>query len=387
MGFSRRWRYQRCAVFALMMAVTAASAGVQTVKTGVASPQGDSELGNIELLRERAIRNAMELALAEVRGTTVSAERSVTARSRSEVQVRDGRGTDDVGQDIRQGNRALVRTEGHVRVLEILNEWEEDGRYYVTVRLDVLDAAEANKQLGAGFYWQRIGKPGVSVLLKTTQGQHASNTDPYTLRYIRDVLGKNGIPTPHHAERGARYVVEVTQEVNTRFFQRFATYAADCRISYRVIDRQTQQSLVEDRKSYGPQGGFSDDAVAHDCLAQITPGLSAQLVRALASVFNDQWHQGDDFVLQIAELPGSQLPVAMETISQAFRLKEGRMDRYAEQVLAVTVRYQGDNTALLNAVMTAFDDAGHAVVPQHVEVNKIRFRWIARDDRRTSKWE
>lgn len=383
MRSDRRWRYQWHAVFALtMMVVTAASAGVQTVKTGVASPQGDSEQGNIELLRERAIRNAMELALAEVRGTTVSAERSVTARSRNDVQVRDGLSTDDVGQDIRQGNRALVRTEGHVRVLKILNEWEEGDQYHVTVRLDVLDAGEANKQLGAGFYWQRSGKPGISVVLRSPQGQSASNADPYTLRYIRDVLGKNGIPTAESAIGGTRYVVELTQEVDTRFVQRFATYAADCRISYRIIDQQTQQSLVEDRKSYGPQGGFSADAVGHDCLAQIAPGFSAQLVRSLAGVFNTQWHQGDEFELQIAALPGSQLPGALQTIGQAFRLKEGRMDRYAEQVLTVTVGYTGDNAALVSAVMTAFDDAGHTVVPQHVEANRIRFQWIAHDDRR-----
>jgi hypothetical protein len=50
-------------------------AAVESTQTGVASPQKESESGNIELLRERALRNAMDLALMEVTGASISGER------------------------------------------------------------------------------------------------------------------------------------------------------------------------------------------------------------------------------------------------------------------------------------------------------------------------
>ena len=48
------------------------------VQTGVASPQSGAEEENIEKLRERAIRNAMDLAVIQVAGVLVSAERGDT---------------------------------------------------------------------------------------------------------------------------------------------------------------------------------------------------------------------------------------------------------------------------------------------------------------------
>ena len=51
-------------------------AAIETVQTGVATAQTNSEIGNIELLRQRAIRNAMELALMEVKGISVTSEKA-----------------------------------------------------------------------------------------------------------------------------------------------------------------------------------------------------------------------------------------------------------------------------------------------------------------------
>lgn len=354
-----------------------AHAAVQTVKTGIASPQTSSEIENIELLRARAIRNAMDLALLEVNGTLVSSQQADTIRTSDKVSSHGEEESQDYEQESRYRDASLTRTEGHVRVIEILKEWQEGDQYHVKVKLEVLDQPEASAKHGAGYFWERIGKPGISLVLReTVNSQDSRGTDAETLRFMRDILARNGLQTALNSIAGSRYQIQMTQEISVSSVKTFGTYAAHCNLSYRIVDDQVSRTLLEERSSHGPQAGFSLESVKRECLKAIAPALSEKLVRSLAQIFNDQWNQGDEYIVHIAGIPGAYLAESVDAIQQSFRVEEGHMDKYVDGVLAVTVRYQGKNSELTSAVISAFDDIGQQVIPERAESNVIEFRWL-----------
>jgi hypothetical protein len=370
--------YQSKILLGLLLLLLSCSglAAIETVQTGVATAQTNSEIGNIELLRQRAIRNAMELALMEVKGISVTSEKADAIRSSQKTHELDGEESQVTSQESRFRGSALSRTEGHVRLIEIIREWNEGEQYHVEAKLEVSDLAEAAQKQGAGYYWERIGKPKLSIALAETLNSASQyEKEPYTLRFFRDVLAKNGLQVAEAGEVNSRYHIAIHQDVSYSIMQAYGTHTVNSNLSFRIIDHQLGRMIAEERRSCGPQAGFALEAAKRDCMKEIAPQLSELLIKQLALAFNDQWNHGDEYVLHISGLPGVHVAEAVDAIHQGFRVKSGRMDSYRDGVLTMTVSYQGMNADLTRAVVAAFDDIGHQVEPESVASNEISFRW------------
>ena len=66
----------------LALAPYPACATETITQTGVATPQSESERNNIEKLRQRAIENALDLAIMQVTGAVISGQRADTLGSK-----------------------------------------------------------------------------------------------------------------------------------------------------------------------------------------------------------------------------------------------------------------------------------------------------------------
>ena len=71
--------YKILNVLLFLMISTSLCSAQEVVQVGVATPQTQAEEGNIEILRQRAIRNATEMAVTQVAGALISVGKGDTA--------------------------------------------------------------------------------------------------------------------------------------------------------------------------------------------------------------------------------------------------------------------------------------------------------------------
>ena len=127
------------------------------VQTGVSSPQSGAEEGNIEKLRERAIRNAMDLAVIQVSGVLVSGERGDTIRSRENITIHGDEVDEQTKQQSRFHRNTILRSTGHARLVEIVREWRDSNQYFVEAKVEV-GAPEETKKNKCGILLGASGK-------------------------------------------------------------------------------------------------------------------------------------------------------------------------------------------------------------------------------------
>ena len=349
---------------------------VIVIQTGVASPQSEAEEKNIEKLRERAIRNAMDLAVMQVSGALISGERGETLRSREEVAISDN----DVRQQTKQQSHfhgsVVSRTIGHVRLIDIVKEWREGGQYYVKAKIEVGDSEESIKKMNAGFYWERVGMPRIVILFsERTNGQDTTETEAYTLRYLRDNLVQNGIVTATDKVRDAHYHIKVTQTYQTMQLSEFGTYTTHCKLLYEITDNESRQTVAEYRASHGPNPGFSEEQAQESCIKAIAPQVSENLIREIAAIFSDRWNQGTKFQVLIHGLPGEFVTQAGDTLENLFQVTNSSNTSYRNNALQINLVYKGTASSLADAIIAVFDEFDRGVVIESLQGNQVEFRW------------
>ena len=105
--------------------------------TGIAAIQDKSQQADIEKLRERAMRNAMELALLHVKGGDISSSRSTLETYTEEHKSINNKNTDSSLSRNASQSGARTRTTGNVRIVKLIKEWRDQNASVSYTHLDV----------------------------------------------------------------------------------------------------------------------------------------------------------------------------------------------------------------------------------------------------------
>ncbi len=372
---------KRMVAIFLLLILSDAYGAVTVTQTGVASPQSKAETNNVEKLRARAIRNAMDLAVLQVTGALVSGERTDTLRSRERIAVIGENVREETKQESRYRGSSTSRSMGHVRLLEIVKEWREGTQYYVKVKVEVGEQKEVAKSTNAGFYWNRMGKPPIGLSFSEKRNERdTTQTESYTLRYLRDNLSRNGVIVTSVDEQAISYLIHIIQEFNTEQLVDLGTYTTHCRLTFRIVDQKRRETIAEHRSKHGPDAGFTVRQAEDNCIKSIAPSVSKQLIRTIARVMNEQWNNGEEFLVTFTGMPGQFMPQAVNTVQSIFRVKGSIVESYRDNVLQLKVQYKGQGVEFTEAVIASFDDLDQGLVSETIQGRHIRFRWIPRPD-------
>lgn len=347
------------------------------IQTGVASPQSKAEQNNIERLRERAIRNAMNLAVLQITGAMVSGERGDSTNFKEEITIIDDNVSEQTKQKSRTHGSVTSRTTGYVRLVEIIKEWHENQQYYVKARIEVGDQKETTQKMNAGFYWERVGKPPLAFnFSEKTNNQDTTRMDAYTLRYLRDNLIQNGILTSEEGRDDIHYLINVMQSSQTKQMSEFGTYTTHCRLSYQIIDKKRQQTVAEYRATHGPDAGFTEEQAQESCIKAIAPQVSEKMIREIATIMSNIWNQGTEYQLCINGLPGELVTQISDTLKNLFQVNNISNISYRSNKLKMAMMYKGTAINLAEMITVTFDEFDSGVVTKTIQDNQLQFQWI-----------
>lgn len=350
-------------------------AATETIQTGVASPQSEAETKNIEVLRQRALRNAMDLALLQVTGATVNAERKEVLRSREDSTIAGTRADAVTRQQSSHNVAAATQTSGHARLVEIIKEWQEQGQYYVTARIAVDSAQEAAARVNAGHFWLQAGKPPLALsFIEEVDGISRQYQEDRTLRMVRDTLLRNGVEVVA-ANAPARYLIEVRQALQSQEMPGLGTTTVHCHLSYRITDADRKATVAAFKQSHGPDAGFSFDQAKERCVAAVAPGVAENLVRQLAGLWNQEWNDGLTQTVIIEGIPGGLAPRADKLLQDLHLVSAATPATFENGRLSKNLVYKGKGMELAEAVRAAFEDENWRVTISAIEGSRIRLEW------------
>lgn len=346
----------------------------ETIQTGIASPKSDMETNNIELLRQRALRNALDMALLQVHGATMSGERSDSLRTKEETTITGNKTEGITRQQSRHNAKGITQTEGHARLLEIIKEWQDKGQYYVTAKIAVDSEQEALTKQDAGYFWAQAGKPALALTLtEELDGISKSKQDNRTLRFFRDNLTSNGIAIS--GDKDPKYLIELLQVFQTKELPDFGTTTVHCHLSYKLSDKERNTIVAEYKQSHGPDAGFSLEQAQDQCVSPIALKVSEDLTRKLAEIWNNNRNNGLEQTISIDLLPGDAVPKANAIIQNLHLVTSSTPVKYTKGQLVKNVTYKGEGTELAEAIRAAFEDENWHITINAVEGTGIRFTW------------
>lgn len=332
---------------ALLLFISTAFAESEVIQTGVASPRDDSEKNNIEILRERAIRNGMDLAVMEVTGIQVSSERadSLATGEKTLIQGKEVREESSIQNHFHTG--AMTRSDGHARLVEILREWRKDDQYFVEIKVAVASPDEMVKQKKCGDYWLRAGKPPIAITFEEKDnGKEPGGPDSRTPLFFQDNLTRNGIQLFTGNPADSHYRIYIRQDIQTINMTAYDTITMHCRLSYEIVDQIRNESLAQYRAGNGPQAGFTMEQAKEDCLKPMAPDVSEHLVRALAKILNSQWNNGLERRIVIHGMPGQAVAPVTEILRNLFRVTNASPSRYDAKTFSMNLQYKGSASEL-----------------------------------------
>ena len=361
-------------IFFLLFFSSVGDCATETTQTGVASPQNAVEADNIELLRQRALRNALDLALLQVTGAMVSGERSDSLRTREETTIVGDRADAATRLQSRHNTTGSTQTRGHARLVEIVKEWQEKGQYYVTARIAIDSEEEAAAKHDLGHYWLQAGKPPIALtLMEELNGDRRKVNDDRTVRFFRDTLVRNGVELSENAP--PHYTIELLQVVNTQELTAFDTTTANCQVSYRLVDSSRGVTIAEHKESHGPDAGFSFDQAKEKCIGGAVPAVSENLIRKLAKVWNQNWNNGIEQMITIEHLPGDLVPRVNTIVQNLHRISASTPATFTNAKFIKKVTFKGEGSELAAAILAAFEDENWHVTVTAIQGNGISLLW------------
>ncbi len=357
---------------ALLFATDPSNARV-VIKTGVAYPNTASDYKNPGRLRQRAIRDAMELALMEQQGAQVVAERGSREYGKSLYQQVDGRTTETSKQRTAWHSNARTRIRGGVKLLKVIREWREGEKYLVKLKLDVLKDDELSKEMTPGTLWRQVGRPGISLEVRVSRNGNGWWRESSFQNYLRKQLAQNEINT---LERDiGRYRIKVWQAMENSYLGEYDTWKTLCDLSFSIVDRDTGKNRAVQHLRGGPAAGFSEKEAEDNCLEKASTGFTRLLIEDLVALFNEEWVNGRDFTVRVAGVPGKDAGRVRQAIADLMSVTAVENMAYDDGELALDVVFQGQPLELAEAISLALDEAGIIVDFRELRGNRIEYVW------------
>lgn len=365
-------------ILLLVLLNTADAHARMIIQTGIASPQSESDYRNVERLRQRALRDARELALEAVLGTEISSERASLDYSRQTYRGKDGQTTESWKQQSAWHRNAKTRLRGHVKVVEIIREWWEDENYLVKAKLEVLPPDQQAQQATVGSYWRQIGRPGLALDARASRNGSDWWDNASFRSYLLEEMKHQELETRN--SDSARYHIRVWQKADNSYLPEYGTWKSLCEIAFSVIDRETAQNRAEQRVKAGPAAGFSEKEAEDNCLGKASKPLSRAMLEDLLALFNNEWLNGRDFTVQISGIPAARATQARQLINEAFAVVDTTSPNYQENRLKLSVTFKGQPTELAESLRLALDEAGMKIQIQELRDNHITYTWQGTED-------
>jgi hypothetical protein len=354
-------------LFVLLLYVATVNAEVIEM-TGIASIPDNSKQPEIEHLRERAMRNAMELALLHVKGGEISSSRSTLDTYTEERKSISNKNTESSFNRNASQSGARTRTTGKVRIVKLIKEWRDESAYYVNLKLSVDDEQDA--QINVGDLWQRIGRPTIALTSNANRNGRLNRGELSLSRYIANDFNMNRLEL---SSNNSRFNVHIDQESKVNRFSELNTYSATCEISFSINDQNKGRVISNKRLRAGPKPDFSVEDAEKKCIGEVAQTLSHNLISELANIFNDEWNNGKEYLISIHHVPGNKVPVINEVIENAYLMKATQFKSYQDNVLSLVADYRGTEIELIDAVSAAFLLEGESVELKAINSNRINF--------------
>jgi len=346
------------------------------IQTGIASPQNKSEEGNIEKLRTRAIRNALDLAIIQVLGTDVTSEKGNSTHYHEEVIQKNDREENTSKLKNRYKSGIISRSEGHAKLVEIKKEWQDKGQYHVRALISVSSQSEAAATKTCGDFWIQAGRPEITLtVVKIINGESVSEPDSKMATFLRKTLSKNGINLTPAGEQPAQYLINVVQNLNVKDMMSVGTLTAHCLLSYKITESESEQSLQQDMLTNGPKAAFSLEQAQNDCFKEIAPDFSKKMVHALGTIMVDRIHNGREYQLVIAGVPPQYAVTVSDILNNLFRTTLAVPAVYANKIYKKTIKFTGNASDLALSIQDAFADEDWQVVTTGIRNGKIEMQW------------
>ena len=336
--------------------------------TGVATIADKARHHDIESLRERAMRNAMELALLHVKGGEISSSKSTLDTYTQKHQSVNNQHTESSQNRSASQSGARTRTTGNVRIVKLIKEWRDQGAYYVKLKLSVDDAE--GEQINVGGLWQRIGRPTISLTSNANRNGRLNRGGLSLSRYIANDFSMNHLEL---SSASSRINVHIEQDAKINRFSELNTYSATCEISFSIHDQNKGRTVSIKRLRAGPKPGFSVDGAEKKCVGEVAQTLSYDLMSELAAIFNDEWNNGKEYLISVYHVPGNKVPVISEAIENAYLMKAAQFKSYQGNILSLVADYRGTEVELIDAVSAALLLEGEKVDLKTMTSNRIDF--------------
>lgn len=362
----------------LLLFATGVSSAQVVIKTGVAYPQSASDYGNTERLRQRAMRDAMELALMEIQGAQVMAERGSLEYEKALYKQAEGQTTATTKQQTSYHSNARTRVRGGVKLLQVIREWREGEKYLVKLKLDVLKNDELSKEITPGTLWRQVGRPGVSLEVRASRNGGGWWKEPSFQNYLRKQLSQNEVETL--VRNNGRYRIKVWQAMENSYLGEYGTWKTLCDLSFSIVDRDTGKNRAVQHLRGGPAAGFSEKEAEDNCLETASPGFTRMLMEELVVLFNGEWVNGRDYSIRVVGLPGKDTGRVRQAIADLLSVTAVESTGFSDQEISIDVTFQGQPLELAEAFSLALDEAGIKVRFQELRGNRINFVWQGSGD-------
>jgi hypothetical protein len=365
-----------CSLINFFFVVQICFGATEVIQTGVASPQDNSEVNNVEKLRQRAIRNALDLAQMQVVGVNVSSRRSNDSRFREKMSS-GSEVTSDVTAENRYSNSSTSQTEGHSRLLEIVKEWQEGGQYYVRAKIAVDSKEQVEQQKKCGYYWMQAGKPSISIhFTEVFNGEVIENQYGRTPRSLRDTLDRNGVHVSTGTKNDSQYLIRITQTITTQQVTDFIPVTMHIRLAFQIIDQARGESLAEYQAVQGPIPGFSENQARDDSLKIMIPEVAENMVRSLAVIMNQQRNNGAERRIIIAGMPGGIVFTATEILSNLYQVTGSTPSDFEKNTFSMSVFFKGESADLNQRIVDAFEREGWHIKSVKINNSVIYLQWV-----------
>lgn len=360
---------QQCGLVLFVFLLHVATINAEVIEiTGVAVMPDTSKQPDIEHLRERAMRNAMELALLHVKGGEISSSRSTLDTYVDEYKNIDDQYSHSSSSKNSSQSGARTRTTGNVRIVKLIKEWRDKSAYYVKLKLSVDDEQDA--QINVGDLWQRIGRPTIALTSNANRNGRLNRDGLSLSRYIANDFNMNRLEL---SSDNSRFNVHIDQESKVNRFSELNTYSATCEISFSIHDQNKGRVVSNKRLRAGPKPDFSVEGAEKKCIGEVAQTLSHDLISELAIIFNDEWNNGKEYLISIHHVTGNKVPVINEAIENAYLMKAIQFKSYQDNVLSLVADYRGTEIELIDAVSAAFLLVGESVDLKAINSNRINF--------------
>lgn len=336
--------------------------------TGIAAIQDKSQQADIEKLRERAMRNAMELALLHVKGGDISSSRSTLETYTEEHKSINNKNTDSSLSRNASQSGARTRTTGNVRIVKLIKEWRDQNAYYVKLKLSVEE--EEDSQINLGSLWQRIGRPTIGLTTVEYRNGKLNNQNTSLDKFIANDLSANHLEL---SPNNSRINIHIEQNTKVNRFSEFNTFSAYCEVLISIHDKDKERSISNNRLRAGPIAGINLEEAEKKCIGDIAQTLSKDLISELASIFNDEWNNGKEYLISFINVPGNKVPIINDVVGNAYLMKSAKFKSFKDNILFLVADYRGTEVELIDAVNSAFMLQGENVKLKEIASNRISF--------------